>query len=313
MLKSLFPPALHPPLLALCALLLLVAAPLFFIGGPDWVSSSLVKHLWNFGHVVFFALLLVFIQWFKPLPHWRDWLLVTLVALVLGAGIEWIQGLVGRDASWRDLANNLCGVWLGLFWGQRANRAVWLGRCGSVLLILPASGLLLQAALAEVYLQRLWPQLNSFESSYELAQLRVNPRQVQVQAVREFATHGQQSLRVRLGTADYSGLRLALGQGDWNGYEFLAFELYNPAQESLTLVLRVSDAVHDRGENRYDDRFNRALPLNPGWNHLRIAIDDIRRAPRTRPMALNQLTQLGIFAVKLPAAREVYLDNLRLE
>lgn len=313
LLKTLIPARYALLFILSITLLLGLAAPLFFIGGPDWVSSDLVKKIWNFGHIIFFALLVIFLQWFKPLAHWRHWLWVTLAAFVLGGAIELLQSFVGRDASWRDVANDLCGVWLGLFWGQRAKGWVWFGRCASLVLIIPSLWSVVDSALMEFNLRGAFPQLNSFESRAELTQLRFNKAQVQTYPVREFVAQGEQALKVNLGAAPYVGLRVRVAYGDWSRYEFLALDIFNPSAEVLPLVVRVSDFEHDRGENQYSDRFNRSVHLNPGWNPIKILLEDIRTSPKTRSMVLAEVSNLGIFAVGLTQPREFYLDNIRLE
>lgn len=317
MLHAFFSPATARILVVVFGLLLLLAAPLFFVGGPDWVSSQLLKNLWNFGHVVFYALLLIVLQWFIPLAHWRHWLGVTLLALLLGGLVEVVQHFVGRHASWSDIFNNLVGVWLGLFWGQHPTAAnvvrVRFGRWLSFLLITPALWLVVDAAWAEVSLRRAFPLLNSFESRAEVRQLGVNPERVDAQFTTGIVSQGEHSLQMDLATGGYAGIRLRVCYGDWSGYDYLAFDLFNPDEEILKLVLRLSDVVHDRGSHSYHDRFNQSLMLQPGWNHLRFAITDIAQSPKQRTMQLDAVCNLGIFASGLTRVRRVYLDNIRLE
>ena len=88
--------------------------------------------------------------------------------------------------------------------------------------------------------------------------------------------------------------------------------LFNPGQEPLTLTLRINDLAHDRGDNAYGDRFNTRLVLDPGANTFAINLDDVRNAPASRHMDMANVRRLGLFAVRLPAPRTVYLSDLRL-
>jgi VanZ family protein len=318
MLKTMLSPAAATVAIILFCFLLLLAAPLFFVGGPDWVASTLLKNAWNFGHVIFFTLLLVVVQWFIPLTRWRHWVGVTLLALLLGGALEIAQHFVGRHASWSDVFNNLAGVWLGLFWGQHLSGTqhpdwVRLGRFLSLLLIAPALWLVIESAWAEVNLRRAFPQLNSFETRYERQQLVFNPERIDAQLTDAIASHSAQSVQFTFAAGDYAGLRLRVCYGDWSGYERLAMDLFNPDAEPLPLVLRLSDVIHDRGSNSYNDRFNRALLLQSGWNQVHVAIADIKQSPKHRSMQLNTLCNLGLFASDLKQARRFYLDNIRLE
>lgn len=298
--------------------LLLLAVPLFFVGGPDWVSSPLYKSVWNFGHVIFFTVLLVVIQWFRPLNHWRQWLVVTLVALLLSGVIEAIQHWIGRHASWGDVFNNLAGVWLGLFWGQSArppapSALIAGGRALSLLLLGPALWVVLETAWAEGRLRQAFPLINGFENRHEWQQLITNPQGVHTELSNSYYREGRHSLLVQMRAGDYAGLRVRVCYGDWSAYQQLVFDLFNPEDRPLRLMLRLSDIYHDRGTNRYDDRFNRGLVLEPGWNSIRVDIRDIVNAPQGRTMAMDQLCNLGLFAADLPQDRVFYWDNIRLE
>ena len=317
MLHVYFSPATARLLVVVFALLLLLATPLFFIGGPDWVSSQLLRDAWNFGHVLFYALLLIVVQWFLPLPRWRHWLSVSLVALSLGAVIEVVQHFVGRHASWSDIFNNLAGVWLGLFWGQHPasdaeRRQVRSGRVLSLLLIAPALWLVVESMWAELALRRAFPVVNSFETRAEQQQLFFNAARVDAQFQRENVSQGSYSLRLELAPGGYSGVRLRSCYGDWSAYEFLFLDAFNPGLEPLRLVLRLSDVIHDRGTHSYHDRYNQTLVLQPGWNKLQFPIADISSSPQERAMQMGAICNLGIFAAGLAQPAVVYLDNIRL-
>ncbi len=318
MLHIYFSPATARLLVVVFALLLLLAAPLFFIGGPDWVSSQLLKNAWNFGHVLFYALLLIVVQWFVPLPRWRHWLLVSLVALLLGAAIEVVQDLVGRHASWNDIFNNLAGVWLGLFWGQHPaadteRRQVGIGRILSLLFIAPSLWLVVEAAWSELGLRRAFPIINGFETRAERQQLFFNATRIGAEFNRDIVSQGAHSLRLELAPGGYSGIRIRSCYGDWSSYGFFALDAFNPQSEPLRLVLRLSDVIHDRGTHSYHDRFNQTLLLQPGWNKLQFSVADINNSPKERSMKMDAICNLGIFAAGLAQPAVVYLDNIRLE
>lgn len=294
-------------------LFVLVVAPLFFIGGPDAFSPFLLKALWNFGHIIFFAILMLLIQSFKPIVGWRQWLSLTLVAIVMGLTIECIQHFVGRNFSLDDVLHNLFGVWLGLFWGQKPTRLIWLLRFFCVLFIAPALWLVIDSAVAHVTLRHQFPQLNSFESRHELQQLQANNPQINIQQTQLLYTHGIYAAQITLAARPYSGVSLVGNYGDWSSYATLVMDLHNPDSEPLTLVVRISDSQHDRGENKFDDRFNRGIVLRQGWNQLRIDLEDIRTAPRDRATQMDAISNVTIFAAQLTEPRQFYLDNIRLQ
>lgn len=296
----------------LSGLLILFVVPFFFVGGPDASSSLLLKNVWNFGHIFFFAVFMLLVQSYRPLLRWQEWLMVTLLAIGLGIAIEFAQRFVGRDSSWDDVLHNLFGVWLGLFWGQKPTRLVWLLRFVCILLIAPAFWLVVYSGIADIVMRKQFPLINSFESNYEMAHVQNNPRRVNTSPDNLLHTHGDYGLQVVLSTKKYAGLRL-VSYGDWSGYKLLQMDFYNPDSEPLELVLKISDAHHDLGKNRFNDRFNRALILMQGWNQVQIDLEDVRTAPLGRVMQMNQIRGVEVFAVQLSVPRKFYWDNIRLQ
>lgn len=297
----------------LSGLLILFVVPFFFIGGPDSFSPALLKNVWNFGHIIFFTVLMLLVQSFRPLMRIREWMLVTSLAIGTGIAIEFVQRFVGRDSSWDDVLHNLFGVWLGLFWGQKPTRLVWLLRFICLLLVAPAFWLVVYSCIADVVMRKQFPLINSFESGHETAQVHTSPLRVQVRQDDSLHTHGAYSLQTILSTNKYASLNLLGNYGDWSGYTTLYMDFYNPESEPLRLVVKISDSIHDLGVNRFDDRFNRTLTLMKGWNEIQINVQDIHTAPLNRAMQMDKISGITIFATRLPRAREFYLDNIRLQ
>lgn len=299
-----------PPWLS--ALIVIVVVPFFFIGGPTITSSFLLNNIWNFGHIIFFTVLMLGIQSFKPLNHWRQWLVVTFIAVALGCLIEGIQYYVGRNPTVQDVLHNVFGVWLGLFWGQKANRLVWVLRLVSAGLVAPSLWLVVDSAIASIIMQRQFPMINSFESRFELQQVRANKAQVRPAKTDVMYSEGRHALRVSLGTQPYSGVSVLAAYGDWGTYANLSMDLYSAASDSVELVVRISDTQHDLNGHSFNDRFNQRITLHPGWNRVSFNIEDIRSAPQCRAMQMDSINYITIFAAKLSEPYEFYLDAIKL-
>lgn len=295
---------------------LVLLCPLFVVGGPDVYSSALFNNLWNYGHIIFFAGALLLAVQLRPVPFGSDWLWILLAIFILGGAIEFAQQFVGRDASWSDVTHNILGAFIALCWGQRAaaRRYVLIGlRALSLIFIAPLLWLSVQLAYSDWQMRKQFPLINSFETSYELHQLENIGEHVVKQQASNYTSSGEFSLAVKLATDIYSGIKWTGRYGDWSHYHFFALDIYNPAIETVQVVLKIADLQHDHGANAFDDRFNRRISLNPGWNNVRIAMDDIRNAPAGRQMRIEEVNCLEIFAVNLPKPQVVYIDNLRLE
>ncbi len=294
-------------------LCVLLVVPFFFIGGPDVFSSTLVITVWNFGHIIFFTLLMLLVQSFKPLDRWQQWLWVTLIALLLGVLIEYLQHFVGRESSADDVLHNMLGVWLGLFWGQRPTRLVWALRFLSLAVFSPSLWLLIATAVDDVQMRHQFPQINSFDSHHEMQQIYANPAIVETRQVDSPSVAGGHALQIIFGTKKYAGFRLIGPYGDWAGYSYLTMDFYNPEDELLEIALRISDRKHDNGVNKFEDRFNRRFQLTAGWNKVRIGINEIRNAPLKREMDMDEISGFVIFVEQPQRPRKLYWDNIHLE
>ncbi len=297
----------------LLSLLVLSVSPLFFVGGPDWVSPDIARELWNFGHIVFFAALTLLIHQFISLTQWRRWLLLTVLVLVVGMVIELIQGAIGRHKSWQDVFYNLTGVWVGLFWFLKPSPGVWLGRCIALVALSPAAITVLAAAYSYGLMHQQMPVVNNFDSSADMQQVHFNSAQVQITQSENYSVNGQFSLAVTLNPGRYSGIRLTIPARNWTPYRHLKMSFFNPDQELLIVSLRISDLQHDRGDNLYNDRFNKLLTLKQGWNEVVIPLSEIESAPKTRAMNVAEVSSIGLFASNLAHARKFFWDYIYLE
>lgn len=289
-------------------LILVVALPFFFVGGPTWMSGPLYRALWDLGHIVFFFSLLMLVQKKYPLDSWRWWVAVTLSVFLMGLVIEYLQSRIGRDGNWGDVLSNLTGAWLGLFWFQKARAWVWVGRVIASALLLPSLLLVAKLALLQYQVAQEFPLISSFEQKSDVSRW-----DGEVARSREHASQGDYSLKVILGNQPYPRAALRKFFGDWRYHQQLAFDIFNPDAESLAMTLRVHDAKHEAGKNLLDDRFNTRLMIEPGWNYYRVKLSDIELAPRTRKMELHLIRGVEIFSSGFSPARTIYLDNLRLE
>ncbi|WP_341937907.1 hypothetical protein [Marinimicrobium sp. C2-29] len=289
---------------------LLVAVPLFFIGGPDWVSPPVYRTAWSQGHMVFFALFIVWLGHWIRLDTPRRWLFLSLAVFFSSLVIEAIQSQVGRDASWNDVMRNLIGTWFGLFWGLRPDWRVWTGRFLSSLLLLWQLAGLGSELLSHYHRVQQFPVLSDFEHQRDLASWSGG-----LKRVTEPVAQGEYSLAIPLGDPSgerrYTGASLNHLVSDWRGYQWLAFSLHT--EQPLVMTLRINDHRHDRHSNRYDDRLNKRLELAPGWNHYRISLAEVREAPAGRDMNLAGIGRLLLFATNISEKQTIHLDHLRLE
>jgi VanZ family protein len=300
-----------------CSILLTIGSVLLFLGGPDYYSSRSFKHLWDIGHIVYFALLACL------LSRWRfvaqlslagQWTIILLITLLVGVSIEFMQYGTERTPDTGDVLRDLTGSLLVLVFGssRSASQPVsWrLSQQVAVLVLLavqlwPLTKTLIDEATA---LQQ-FPLLSNFETPFEIDRWAGNA----MLSVESMPSISQgKLLKLSLTTDRYSGVALNHFYGNWISVRTLKISLYNPDAVPLQIICRIHDLQHTDGYEEYEDRFNRSFLLMQGWNHIEIDLDEVEESPADRNMDMSRIRGLGIFVVSQSEPRFLYLDNVQL-
>lgn len=275
------------------------------------------KALGDLLHFALFALLTgAVLRWAPPratshTPR-RTLLLLVLVA-VFAYGTEKLQSLSGREPSRHDFLADLAGaaaaaliVPLRVVRGRRR----WA-------LSAALGGLIAAAAyhpLGVMYDSWLalheMPELSSFENRWQATRWRFDFARGERRA--DHATRGRYSLRIELLPGRYSAATLTPPVADWHEFRELRCDVELLGNESLDVALKIYDQPHTQTDYSPTDRFQHRLRLQPGRNHLRVSLDDVRRAPQRRSMDLAQIVCFQLFTWDLVRPRVVYLDDVRL-
>jgi hypothetical protein len=276
------------------------------MGGSTAYSTSLFRELWDLGHLIFFIFFVVLLNKKFPISGWRYYLILSVFVFLLGCFIETIQHYTGRNSNWLDVFHNLLGAWLAAFFLQKANSWVWIGRLVTSALLLPIVYSVLLTAWLQYHLTQQFPLLANFESAMDSRAWKGRVERI------PFASNkSQYALKIQFTTEKYSTVSFDEFFNSWQGYEFLSMDIYNPSEKPLEINLRINDVLHN-SNNTFEDRFNRRIQLISGWNSVVIPIDAIQQAPAQRQLQLDAIASLAIFTMRLPEARDIYLDNLVL-
>jgi hypothetical protein len=108
----------------------------------------------------------------------------------------------------------------------------------------------------------------------------------------------------------YPGIRIDEPYPDWRGYAYFQLEIFSELQAPQSITIRIDDLHH---KNKHSDRFNKAITISPGLNHIQIPLNDIRQGPVHREMDFSAMKAILLFAVNPPKEFILYLDNIRLE
>jgi hypothetical protein len=235
---------------------------------------------------------------------------VFLAATGVGLGIEKVQGLTGRDASWVDGGTNAAGaaIMLLLVLAARGRaRPLWLtGTVITALLLLAAwlPGRQIHDALRQRYE---FPMLASFEDDLELSRWRFQESTGSI--VQAHGTHGPDSLRVTFAAGQYPGASFVWPPPDWSSHAAFAFDIHVDEGPPLPLIVKIEDRAHNQ---HYEDRFHEELLLEPGAHQIRIETTKIRDGIRGRKFDLEQVAVVQWFLDGLDRTRVVHIDNVRL-
>ncbi len=232
---------------------------------------------------------------------------LAFAAFACSVGVEWLQSLVGRQASLHDVIANGFGVAAGWLLGRgRSPLQFKMVGVAAALLVLGAWDPLLELTdVAWQWWQR--PQLASLETALEMR--RFQSLDASIERVKGTATDGEYSLEVRLRPAIYPNVMFRWPWRDWRGYHQLEFDVHVNDQQPLELVLKVQDRLHNE---EHEDRFHQRLWLQPGWNHVKTSLEEIQQAPAGRKMDMSDIALLQLFAVKLKVPRVFHVNAFRL-
>jgi hypothetical protein len=71
--------------------------------------------------------------------------------------------------------------------------------------------------------------------------------------------------------------------------------------------------IKDRGVASFTDRYNRELLIHPGYNEIRIPLEEIEDAPANRQLDLSSIHIIHLFIIEPQQPMILYIDDLSLE
>ena len=299
---------------------LLIACLLYllFFANADIFTTRSWREFWDLGHIPLFVFIGYWIYRLKPYLQTKTLVLQLLILLVIGSltggAIELLQKLTERQASLSDLMLDLVGISFSLVLFSRKVATLKLhlklglyGICLALLMIVLWKPV--NMVLEEVSAYQTFPVLAEFENDRELSAWTGN---ASYQLSKEFVREGDYSLKVTLKKKRYSGVELIYFPRDWSDYTHLQLYVYNESTRLFPLHISVYDRHHKKIDFPYLDRFTGRYEIKPGWNEVRIAIDQIEHAPKKRLMDMTDIQGLRLFRINGQAGKTFYLDSIRL-
>ena len=305
--------------------LTLIMSVMLFISNPIDDSFRLYQGLWNTGHLFFFAFLTWIFITHTPLIQ-RSWLRILVVSLLfsllLGGLIEVLQFIVGRYMEWQDLFTDMLGALLGFLTVQflapedrrPLNRPVIV--LLSIVVLLAAFYPVISIVRDNLKIEADFPVIANFESEDVLARWD-NEYVGKFEINHQLYVEGESSAYIEFELSDeyeeyYPGVALEVIYPDWSAYQYLNISIHNDQKRNLDVEVKVYDRLHRQTGYEYSDRFNREVSLMPGWNNLKINLQDILNAPQGRRMNLGDIAGFSIFMQNPETVTSIHLDNIHL-
>ncbi len=307
-------------LLSLVLLLILVISSFFFfVGGPGAYSVRSYREIWNLGHILYFALLvLLFSRWslFMRLPLLWCWVLLIGLTLISGFVVELLQYGTARRADLMDVSRDLCGALLMLAFHPAFvdHSKVLLKRLLQIIVGAFLIYHLLPVFIAitdETIAREQFPVLSDFSTPFELDRWKGNGKR---EVVEGYAGKPGKQMKISLQPNRYAGVGMEYMPADWSSYRFVNLDIYSEYEKPLSLTVRVHDDRHQTVEPSYlfNDRFNKRFQIVKGWNKIRIDLAEVKQAPHKRAMDMQNIADISFFLSSVKSAKTLYLDRVYL-
>ena len=310
-------------------IMILLLSYFLFAGSPANFDSFLYRSLWESGHFILFAgivLALLRIDKFSFQPLYLKLINVTVFCLALGFLTEYIQLLIGRSFQYSDVFNDLVGGYAGLILSlsigrlkqlrsdKNHDKSFYLANSLLILslIVLTTIGMrsFLLSAWHQVNINLAFPVLADFEVFQERKRWSSNHSKLSIEE--NIVRSGSSSLKVELKPARYPGITLNRFESNWTGFKKLNFSIYNPTKENIKLAIKIHDIDHIYYGYQYSDRFNKNFELNPDWNDISISIDEIKNSPKNRKMNIKKIYLVQFFMIDLEDKTIFYIDDIFL-
>lgn len=305
------------------SLLLSVALIIILTAGhllPSTPSDPLISAVRNALHFAFFGLAtLTLLAIWRPRPCLRLYIVVIVGCLVIGSAGEASQLLSGKAFDLSDLVRDMGGAAVALTTyvlvfrlfsaPRRTTRSTQISAaviCLVALTILTAPFLkqarALQIANANPHLilQPTWWS-EGLVQAQESEIRRVNDAALGSYGFLDF-------WQIGLHSTGFSGIQIALRNGNWSEFDYLVLRLRSNANE-LDLVIRIDDAAHT---GNYADRYNARLNVTGDQTEYRIPLTQVRAAPELRQMDLHAMQRLLIFTGTAAPGAELAIGSIEL-
>jgi len=294
----------------------LVLVSLLLIGGPGHYSSRIYGGVWNIGHLalfIIFSLLLYRLPFIKRKKPYEKIITVFIAAVLFAAFTELLQFATRGTPEFIDIRRDMVGTFIGTLLAfkssYRGSKKLVAATVVVAALTINELVPLTRILVDEYDVQRSGVVLSNLEGMFEDERWKGNSTYV---LSSDFVIEGKRSLKVTFNTDEYSGITLKYMHRDWSANKNMHISIFKQDGDDLMLNVRINDFFHIEN-NRENDRYNKKIIVNNGWNHFEFSIDDIENAPIDRAANIQNMQSFGMYVTNLSEPTTIYIDNVYLE
>lgn len=234
------------------------------------------------------------------------------VVLALAVLTEGAQYVTPRDSNPWDFARDLIGIGLGF--------GAWLAvlplarrvRVTGVVLALAAAVAtavpVFQVAHALRARATSLPVIHDFTRGWEMR--FVGTRDAKTARVTLDGPPPREVLRIVYERSAWPSTIFRELPGGWTEDQTLVLELHNPGASLVRLGLRLDDRSDSFD---FEDRFQRAIQLEPGWTTVRIPLWEVVAEVTGHAFDVGAVRTLALFALRGPRPVTIHVDAIRIE
>ena len=190
-----------------------------------------------------------------------------------------------------------------------------LKRCLTAVL---AAGLVLSFAYAGDEAKVLY----GFESDGNIKDFKIISGKSSLNNDERFVSEGKKSFSVDFTLeSDYPGIYVGTHEnvttpikGNWEGYDMLKLDVYNPGSETIAFKIRINDELSTDMRSRFNSD---EISVKPNWNKINIPFKKLKTYDKAKPRKID-VTKIKLLAIftnykSLKQEATLYFDNIRLE
>ena len=119
--------------------------------------------------------------------------------------------------------------------------------------------------------------LNDYEQYNDLSNMYPQGGEYELSLSTDHVTYSAHSLLIDRGNPNNMELATVHFPRDWDGFDFIEFDLYNDSDQRGGVWLRIGNRFDNQRFYDNSQKYKKSFVLHPGPNKIKISIDEVRQ------------------------------------